>query len=68
MSKNKPFKIEKIYCGLYEYRKIKAYQARNWDGSFAGYERGTPDGDQELIERKFIPKDCGLKVRYTNYW
>ena len=61
-----PFKVEKIDGGRYEYRKIQAWQAKNWDGSPSGWQRGTEEGDRWLVEKRFIPNNG--KPRYTNYW
>lgn len=63
-----PYKIEKVYGGLCEYRKIQAFQACNYDGTLAGYEPGTPEGDSYLIEKRFIPISSFESVRFTNYW
>ena len=67
IKKEKP--ITKIYlCGKKITRKIQAWEARNYDGTFAGYKKGTPEGDRWLIEEKFIPKDTTKPIRYTNFW
>lgn len=62
-----PYKVEKIYGGKIEYRKIQAWQARDWDGELSNWEQGTPEGDRWLIEKKFISNDRKT-VRYTNCW
>ncbi len=63
----KPYKIEKIYDGRIEYRKIQAWQARNYDGDPANWKQGTPSGNRWLIEKKFVSND-GKTVRYKNLW
>jgi hypothetical protein len=49
------------------YRKIFASEARNSDGTLAGWEAGTPAGDRQCIEKAFTPKGS-KKTKYTNYW
>lgn len=49
------------------YRKILASEARNYDGTLAGWKTGTPEGDRECIEKAFTPKGP-RKTVYTNYW
>lgn len=49
------------------YRRIRASEARNYDGTSAGYIAGTPEGDRECVEKAFTPKGS-RKTRYTNYW
>jgi hypothetical protein len=68
MSQSKPFKIVKKSYGTEYWAKIKAYQAKNWDGSLAGYKPGTPEGERDVTEKKFVPDDADRPVRYTNYW
>jgi hypothetical protein len=63
----KPFKVVKTLYGTEYWTNIKAYQARNYDGSLAGWEPGTPEGEREVVEKKFVSED-GLTVRYSNYW
>ncbi len=46
--------------------KIQAWQARNYDGSFAGYLKGTTDGDRWLTEEVTIW--CNGDRTYKNYW
>lgn len=66
-SRAKPYKVEKVYGGKIEYRKIQAWQARNYNGDSANWEQGTPDGDRWLVEKRFIPKGGG-HPRFTNCW
>jgi len=47
------------------FRLIKGHEARNSDGSHAGWRPGTPEGDQECVEMKCIG---GEEITYTNYW
>jgi len=50
--------------GTYRFRLIPASEARNTDGSLAGWDRS----DQRMaIEVKFHPKG-GDKPRYSNVW
>lgn len=65
--KSEPFKTEKTPYGVFEYRRIKAWQARNYDGSLARYRRGTLEGERDVLEKRFIPKDKSQSVRYTNH-
>jgi hypothetical protein len=68
MLKPGQIKTVKLYNGKKIIRRIQAWQARNYDGTFAGYKQGTPEGDRWLIEEKFIPKDPTQPIRYTNFW
>jgi hypothetical protein len=68
MAQNKPFKVVKKSYGIEYWTKIKAYEAKNYDGSSAGYKPGTPDGEREVTEKKFVPDDIDSPVRFTNYW
>jgi hypothetical protein len=61
-----PYKVEKVRGGKVEYRKIQAWQARNYDGDPANFKPCTPDGDRWLVEKRFIPKNG--HPRFTNYW
>jgi hypothetical protein len=63
----KPYKTEKIYGGRVEWRKIQAWQARNWDGEYANFQKGTPDRHRWLIEKRFVSDD-GERIRFTNCW
>lgn len=54
--------------GIEVWKRIKASEAKNWDGENAGYEPGTVEGDRVLLEKKFIPSDKSLPVRFTNFW
>lgn len=63
-----PFKVKKLSWGTEEYRRIKAWQARNYDGTPSNWEPGTPAGERDCIENKFIPADPQSEIRYTNYW
>lgn len=63
-----PYKTEKVYNGKIEYRRIQAWQAREFDGELSNWERGTPSGDRWLIEKQFIPNDRSQSVRFTNCW
>lgn len=63
-----PFKTEKIFGGTNEYRRIQAWEAKDYDGEPSNWKQGTTDGDRWLTERKFIPLDKGEPVRYTNFW
>nr|WFD61356.1 MAG: hypothetical protein [uncultured cyanophage]WFD61425.1 MAG: hypothetical protein [uncultured cyanophage] len=65
---NKPFRTEKIPGGIYEYRRIQAWEAKEYDGELSNWEQGTPDGDRWLTERKFIPSGKNEPVRFTNFW
>lgn len=47
------------------YRVIKAYQAKNYDGTSAGFLPNTPDGEREIIEQETVH---GKKRRYSNWW
>ena len=47
------------------YRIIKAYDAKNYDGTSAGIQRDTPDGERELIEQCTIRRG---KRTYANWW
>lgn len=49
------------------YRWIRASEARNSDGTLAGWDAGTPEGDRRCIEKAFTPKGS-KRTRYTNYW
>jgi hypothetical protein len=66
MQKQEHFKVVKTAYGVEYWTRIKAHQARNYDGSSAGWQAGTPDGDREVLEKKFVSKDGSVK--YTNYW
>ena len=66
--KIEPFQIKEYPWGTEEYRRIKAWQARDRDGTPAGWERGTPAGDRKCVEKKNIPADPQGEIRYTNYW
>jgi len=68
MSQPKPFKVVKTAFGTEYWTKIKAYQARNYDGTLAGWQQDTPSGEREVTEKKFVPDDSNRPVRYTNYW
>ncbi len=63
-----PFKVIKKPYGTEYWTHIQAWQARNWDGSSAGYKQGTPDGERTCTEKKFVPNDKQAPTRYTNYW
>ena len=63
----KPYKIEQLHNGIIEYRKIQAWECREYDGEPSNWKQGTPNGDRWLIEKKFIPSD-GTSPRFTNYW
>jgi hypothetical protein len=65
---NQPFKVESTDGGKRYWTRIKAHEAKNWDGSCAGWRQGTPDGNRDVIEVRFVPADIELPVRYTNYW
>lgn len=47
------------------YRLIKGFQAKNYDGTPAGFVPGTPEGEREIIEQETIR---GKKRRYSNWW
>jgi hypothetical protein len=49
------------------YRQIQAWEAKNYDGELAGWERGTPDGDRFCVERKQVRREDGKTV-FTNFW
>jgi len=63
-----PFKIVPTPYGTEFWTKIKAYEAKNYDGTPSGWKPGTPDGERDVTEKKFIPDDNDIPVRYTNYW
>lgn len=63
-----PYKVEKVYGGKCEYRRIQAFQCCNYDGENAGYLAGTPAGDRWLTEKRFIPNSRFESVKFTNYW
>lgn len=63
-----PFKVIKKPYGTEYWTHIQAWQARNYDGSLAGYRQGTPDGDRQCTEKKFVPHEKEAPTRYTNYW
>lgn len=48
----KPYRIEKLHNGTIEYRKIQAWECREYDGEPSNWKQGTPDGDRWLIEKK----------------
>jgi hypothetical protein len=54
--------------GIEVWKRIKASEAKNADGTNAGYQSGTVDGDRVLLEKKFIPFNKFLPIRFTNYW
>ena len=63
-----PHKIKTNSVGTEYWTYIKGWQAKNWDGSSAGYHPGTPEGDKELLEKKFVPHDLeSFPIRYTNF-
>lgn len=61
-------KIVKTNLGTEYWQTIKAYQARNYDGSLSGWQPGTPAGERVCTEKKFVPDDPDLPIKYTNYW
>ena len=46
---------------------IQAWEAKNHDGSSAGWEKGTPDGDRWCVEVRTVNHMSG-KIDYKNYW
>ena len=64
----KPYKVEQLPAGKLEYRKIQAFEACNYFGDNAMWEKGTPEGDRHLIEKRFIPNDPTEKIRFSNCW
>lgn len=47
------------------YRIIKGHQAKNYDGTPAGFVPGTPEGEREIIEQETVR---GKKRRFSNWW
>lgn len=60
--------IEPSGFGKNEWRIIKGHEARDYDGEPSGWLPGTPPGDRELVECKFVPNNPKQEPRYTNYW
>lgn len=59
--------VEKDRYGKSVYRRIKASEARNSDGTSAGWIPNTPDGDRVCVQKAFTPKGS-RKTTFTNYW
>lgn len=57
--------VEKLPDSKRIYRIIKAHQAKNYDGTSAGFLPGTPEGEREIIEQEKI---CGRKRSFSNWW
>lgn len=51
----------------YNYRVIQASQARDYDGTKATWQAGTPEGDRECLEQECIRKSDG-KTTYSSGW
>ena len=47
------------------FKIIKAYEAKNYDGTSSGWDANTPDGERECVEAKTTRN--GVAV-YKNYW
>jgi hypothetical protein len=58
----------KTRYGVEIWKRIKASDAKEFDGRNAGYEPGTLEGERVLLEKKFVPFDKSMPVRFTNYW
>jgi hypothetical protein len=54
--------------GIAIWKRIQAFDAKNWDGTHAGYKKGTEEGDRLLLEKKIVPFDKSMPVMYTNFW
>lgn len=57
-------RVEESSSKLVTYRIIKAYEARNFDGSYSGIYSLHTEGQRDIIEMSYV--DCG-KRRYFNY-
>ena len=55
-----------VVIGESEFRLIKAWQARNYDGTPAVWEPGTASGERECIQEKCLGSD--FSYVYINHW
>jgi hypothetical protein len=62
------YKMTKTSTGTKYRHPIKAWQARNYNGTPAGWKQGTPDGERDVVEVMFVPDDETLPTTYSNYW
>ena len=46
--------------------RIQAFESRNYDGSLAGYTKGTEEGDRWLTEE--VTVYCDGTKSYKNWW
>ena len=60
-------KYKELYGGGVSVRAIQAWQAKNFDGTPGGWEKGTEDGDRWCVEVRTVNHMSG-KIDYKNYW
>ncbi len=58
-------KIEGFDPGEVKFRIVKAFEAKNYDGTPSGFVPGTPEGERRCIEKETIREGVST---YSNRW